>query len=66
MVFILEHPLLTSVFFPVVHNILKTFTLTIIGNFITKILGVRITEFIYFHLDLQYEWIAPFNENSVF
>lgn len=66
MVLILEQPLLSFLFFPVVHNILKTFTLTIIGNFITKILGMRTTEFICFHLDLQNEWIAPFNENSVF
>lgn len=66
MVFILEQPLLSFLFFPVVHNILKTFTLTIIGNYIPKILGMRTTMIICFHLALQNEWIAQFNENSVF
>lgn len=59
---------LSYFFFPVVCNILKTFTLTIMGNFITKILGMRTTELICFclYLSLQNEWIAPFNENAVF
>lgn len=70
MVFILEQPILAFLFFffPLSQLFLKTFTLTIIGNFITKILGMRTTELICFclYLSLQNEWIAPFNENAVF
>lgn len=66
-VFILKQPIISFLFFPAIPNILKIFTLTIIGNVITKILGMRTTDFICFslYLHLQNERIA-FNENTVF
>lgn len=57
-----------SCFFSWCLNYLKTFTLTVISNFITKIPGMRTTELICLclYLSLQNEWIAAFNENAVF